>query len=51
MSLWQFTAAVRGYNKAQRGGQEKPNAPTEEQFDAMLAEYERRHGKGAGLGN
>lgn len=51
MSLWQFAAAVRGYNQAQRGGREKPKPPSEARFDAMLEDYERLHGKGTGLGH
>jgi hypothetical protein len=31
MSLWQFMAAVTGWNKAQ-GGDDKPAAPTKEEF-------------------
>ena len=31
MSLWQFSAAIAGYAKAQ-GGEEKTEAPTDEEF-------------------
>ena len=31
MSLWQYSAAIAGYAKAQ-GGEEKTEAPTDEEF-------------------
>jgi hypothetical protein len=43
-SLWQFSAAVDGWNKA-HGGEPKPEAPSDAEFDEMLdqsAELEAR---------
>lgn len=34
MSLFQFVAYVDGWNKA--NGDDKPNAPTDDEFDAMV---------------
>jgi hypothetical protein len=34
---WQFAAAVRGWNKSQ-GGSESLPAPTDAEYDAMIAE-------------
>lgn len=37
-SLWQFSAAVSGWVKA-NGGEEKPRSPTPEEHDALVAKY------------
>ena len=34
MSLWEYHAAVAGWNKAQSG--DKPEPPTDEEFDQMV---------------
>jgi hypothetical protein len=35
MSLWQFSACVEGWNKANGDG--RPDAPTDDEFDAAVA--------------
>jgi hypothetical protein len=45
-SIWQFAAAVDGWNKV-HGGETKPEAPSDAEFDAMIeasAEAEARKG-------
>jgi len=45
-SFWQFASAVDGYNKV-HGGETKPEAPSDAEFDAMIeasAEAEARKG-------
>lgn len=37
MSFWQFQAAVDGWVKANGGG--KPDAPTGEEHDALVARF------------
>jgi len=37
-SLWEFAAAVQGWSKAQPGG-DKPEAPSEEEHDRLMAKY------------
>lgn len=44
LSLWQFAAAVDGWNRAQKGGGEKPDAMSDGEFDELLRQYEARHG-------
>jgi len=39
MTLWQFAAAVDGWNRT-HGGEEKPEPPTDEEFDEMLRRYD-----------
>jgi hypothetical protein len=34
---WQFAAAVNGWNKSQ-GGEDKPDPPSEAEFEAMIEE-------------
>ena len=41
MTLWQFNCCVEGYLKA-NSPEEKPEAPSDQEFDAML----KRHGYG-----
>lgn len=36
--LWEFSAAVTGWNRAQ-GGEPEAQAPTPEEHDAMVARY------------
>jgi hypothetical protein len=38
LSLWEFTAAVNGWAKA-NGAESKPPAPTDEEHDALMAKY------------
>lgn len=45
--MWQFAAAVDGWNKV-HGGEPQPEAPADDEFDAMIeasAELEARHGQ------
>lgn len=45
MSLFQFSAYVQGWNKAQGG--DKPAAMTDDEFDEMLAASAERDARGA----
>lgn len=45
MSLFQFSAYVQGWNKAQGG--DKQEAPTEDEFEAMLVESAERDARQA----
>lgn len=38
MSFWEFAAAVEGWSKA-NGGESKPDAPSEEEHDRLMAKY------------
>lgn len=38
MTLWEFAAAVEGWSKA-NGGESKPEAPSEEEHDRLMAKY------------
>lgn len=42
MSVWEFAACVDGWNKAH--GDNKPEPPTEEEFDEILRNFESRFG-------
>lgn len=37
MSIWQFGAAVEGYNAAHSTEDEKPEPPSDEEFEDMKA--------------
>jgi hypothetical protein len=46
LSFWQFAACVDGWNKV-HGGEPKPEAPSDADFEAMIeasAEHEAHHG-------
>ena len=46
-SIWQFAAAVDGWNRVHGGGEQKAEAPSDAEFDALLdasAEHEARKG-------
>lgn len=45
MTMWQFAACVEGYNRAH--GDNKPQPPSEEEFDTALAEWENVYGSAA----
>lgn len=38
MTLWEFSAVVQGWSKA-NGGDRKPSTPTEEEHDRLMAKY------------
>lgn len=44
LSLWQFAAAVDGWNRAQSGGADKPEPMTSAEFDELLKKNGLGHG-------
>lgn len=43
MMLWQFTACIDGWNRAQ-GGDDRPPPMSDDKFDNALREWEERDG-------